>query len=157
MWPSSGPWKLCPFLLPKHLPLEQMAWKSSLHCYRHPLFCPTWILRSKTRPISVVSSSPWAKVKGFALRAAENTGLAWELTGLASTRHQCFRFSSYWFSVMKHSRKRDRNWLCGAGHLFWSFYLAAFFFSIPHPLWQSNRNKGLLVKTFHLLYFSLKV
>lgn len=96
----------CPFLLPKHLRLEQMAWKSPLHSCCHPQPCPTWILRSKTRPISVVSSSPWAKVKGFALRAAENTGLAWELPGVARTLHQCFRSSSYWFSVTKHFRKK---------------------------------------------------
>lgn len=50
-------------------------------CY--PQSCSTWILRSKNRPIYVVSSSLWAKVKGFALTASENTGLAWELTELS--------------------------------------------------------------------------
>lgn len=102
----------CPFCLPENLSLEQNVLEILPSCCCHPHPCPTRILRSKIRPISVVSSSPWAKVKGFSLRAAENTGLARELSGLASTPHQCFRFCSYWFPVMKHSRKRGRNWLC---------------------------------------------
>lgn len=148
----------CPFLLPKHLHLEQMAWKSPLHSRCHPQPCPTWILRSKTRPISVVSSSPWAKVKGFALRVAENTGLAWELPGVARTLHQCFRSSSYWFSVTKHFRKKVEIVYVWCGSFISVLLSGSFSFFLFFPLLQSNSNLGLLIKTFNsLLYFEVSL
>lgn len=46
----------------------------------------------------------------------------------------------------------------GAGHLFQSFYLAAFLSFFFSPLLPSNSNLGLLIKTFNsLLYFEVSL
>lgn len=123
-------------------------------CFCHPQPCPTWNLRSKNRPIYVVSSSPWTKVKGFALTGSENTGLAWELTELSYYTAPVFQiqlllilpYETFW-------KKRRNSAMGGTGHLFQAFYLAASV-SIHFPPLKRERNIVLPVNTFNSLYLS---
>lgn len=91
-------------------------------------------------------------MKGFALIASENTGLAWGLTELSYYTAPMFRirlllilsYETFW-------KKRWNSAMGTAGHLFQAFYLAAFL-SIHFPPLQRERNIGLPVKSFNSLY-----
>lgn len=137
------------FPLPKYISSEQIRpGNLDSSCFCHPQPCPTCILRSKNRPIYIVSLSPWAKVKGFALTASENTGLAWELTKLSYYAAPMFQiqlllilsYETFW-------KKRWNSSMGGAGHLFQAFYLAAFLCIHFSPL--KRKNIVFPVKTFN--------
>lgn len=157
VWPSSGPWKLDFIsLFAKVSILEQIGpGNLSSPCFYHHQPSPIWILRSKNRPVYIVSSSPWAKVKRFALIASENTGLAWELTELSYYTAPMFQiqlllilfYETFW-------KKRWNSSMGGAGHLFQALYLATFL-SIHSPPLQRERNIDLPVK--HLTSYTLSV
>lgn len=152
VWPSSGPRKRdLSFPLPKYrVRTNGLEIVSCYFCY--PQSYPAWISRSKNRTIYVVSSSPWAKVKGFALRASENPGLAGELNELSYSTAPMFQIQLLLILPYEtFSKKRWNSSMGGAGHLFQASYLAAFL-SIHISLVQGERNIGLPVKTFNSLH-----
>lgn len=143
------------FALPRHLSLDQIEpGNFSCHLFCLPQPCPTWILRSKHRPIYIVSSSPWAKVKGFALTASENTGLAWDLAELSYYTAPMFQIQL--LSILSYEtfwKKRWNSSMGGAGHLFQAFCLAALLYSHFPPL-KMERNIGFCLWK-HLTSYTL--
>ena len=91
-------------------------------------------------------------MKGFALRASENTGLAWELKELSYSTAPMFQIQLVLILPYEtFSKKRWNSSMGGAGHLFQASCLAAFM-SLHIPLLQGERNIGLPAKTFNSLY-----
>lgn len=154
VWLSSGPWKLDLVLPSAKVPqfrtngLEILPLIASAT----PSPVPPGIWGQKTGQFMEWAHPPWTKVKGFALTASENTGLAWELTELSSYTLPLFQiqlllilsYETFW-------KKRRNSATGGAGHLFQSFCLAASVSIHFLPL-KRERNIGLPMKTFNCLY-----